>query len=307
MSSGKTIILLIVLVIVAAIGFNFFRTGEHGEPEEESAESHPLDKKERFRQGLMKRHPDLDLDFSPFSGVVQIIPDAGISSVNPEEETGLDGMDWEQIAQYRIGQVERYRELGFFHDRYHPFKYYHQRIYKSITPGKNWLGPTPYFVSNPYLLIILTCANHVTPLNLYCPEVDITYNDGVIEEVRQGNSAHCWFKYVFQSSDYPGKIAACMVNAWDAGFFFIHVDLSRSRNIGESAQSSHVTNQPLNARYLFHVGKYKKNNLSPKNVKTWLDVEQPDVETVIYINIWRYPPLSVDEEPDLVYIFKIFP
>lgn len=308
MPSAKHIILtLLVIVTASVIGFYFFHSNTRGTPENDGSASHVLNKAERFRQGLEKRHPDLNLDFSSYSGIVQIIPDTGSSHADPSEPTGLDGMDRDQIARYRIGQVDRYRELGFFHDRYHPFKYYHRRIYNPITPGENWLGPTPYYIANPYLLIILTCANHVTPLNLYCPEVSITYDNGTIEEVREGRSARCWFRYVFQSYDYPGIIAVCMVNAWDAGFFFIHVDLSRSANIAESTRRGHVTSQPLNARYLFHVGKYHKNNLSPKNEKTWLEVEQADTETVIHINIWRYPPLSVEEEPDLVYLFRIIP
>ena len=52
---------------------------------------------------------------------------------------------------------------------------------------------------------------------------------------------------------------------------------------------------------------YGKNNISPNSRNAWLTLIEKDMDTVIHINLWRYPPESLDEDPDLTYIFKIFP
>lgn len=261
----------------------------------------------RVPKNLHEAYVESDFDFVRFSGMVSIENNINYANRNARGATGLDGMDREQIADFRLTQVDRYRQLGFFHGKYDPFEYYHQRIYKSITPGERWLGPTPYYISNPYLLIILTCANHVTPLNLYCPDVNITYNNGVIEEVREGRSARCWFYMVYRSDDHPGKVWPIMVNAWDAGFFYIFVDLNHCRNVMETSSPSHITNRMHSRKYFYHVGKYRKNNISPTVKDAWLTLQERDTETTIYVKLWRYPPDSVEDDPDLVYIFRIMP
>ena len=216
-------------------------------------------------------------------------------------------MKKEEISRFRLQRISSYRQLKIYDDNYHPFKEYHQYIYNSINPGEAWLGPTPYYIANPYQLVVLTCANHVTPLNLYCPDIEITYSNGVFEEIHRGRSALCWFHMVFQSYDFPGQVWPIAVNAWDAGFFYVFVDLSRSKNIKENDNPDHITNKPRARQYYYHVGKYKKNNISPTDRNTWLTLNSRDIDTVIYIKLWRNKPTDGSQAPDLVWVFKILP
>jgi hypothetical protein len=156
--------------------------------------------------------------------------------------------------------------------------------------------------------VVLTCANHVTPLNLYCPDVRITYSNGVFETVHQGRAASCWFIFVYHKySNFPGQVWPVTVNAWDAGFFYAFVDLSRSENVKENNNPSHITNAPLSRQYIYHVGKYRKNNLSPAVPRAWLTLNSRDTRTVIYVKLWRNKPVDTSQAPDLVSIFKILP
>ena len=273
----------------------------------ESAAVSPVMKKERPRP--RKKHefllPHFQQAFVPYKGEVKIQHD--IKTPNLRGTTGLDYLQKEEISTFRLQKVSIYRQLGIYDENYHPFKDYHRYIYKSITPGEAWLGPTPYYIANPYQLVALTCANHVTPLNLYCPDVQISYSNGVFEEVHRGRSALCWFRMVYQSYDHPGQVWPISVNAWDAGFFYTFVDMSRSENIKENHNPGHITNKPLNRRYFYHVGKYKKNNISPTIKDAWLTLINRDTRTVIYIKLWRNKPTDSSQAPDLVWIFKILP
>ena len=265
--------------------------------------------RKRFRPNsdINFKHIDVKYNFIAPSGVVPIKHDIKTPNVDSRGSTGLDGMTWDEIAAFRLEKIKTYKQLNFYHPQYHPFKFNHQRIYRLITPGEKWLGPTPYYVANPYLLIVLTCANHVTPLNLYCPDVSTVYDNGTIIETRTGRSAVCWFGYVFNSRDYPGKVWPIMVNAWDAGFFYIHVDISKSLNIKGSDNPNHITNKFHTRLYIYHVGKYKKNNISPTVRNAWLTLKKKDTETKIHIKLWRTPPRSLHKLPALTYIFHIIP
>lgn len=304
----KKKIRLYISLLIASILFIFYtyqvkNRSEKGEPLTVS----PGMKKET--PGTRKRYefrlPHFKLAFIPYKGEVKIEHD--IETPNLQGATGLDYMQKEEISTFRLQKISIYRQLEIFDDNYHPFRDYHWYIYKSITPGEAWLGPTPYYIANPYQLVILTCANHVTPLNLYCPDVKITYSNGVFETVHRGKSALCWFRMVYESYDYPGQVWPISVNAWDAGFFYTSVDLSRSENIKENDNPGHITNKPLTRRYFYHVGKYKKNNISPTIKEAWLTLINRDTRTVIYIKLWRNQPSDSSQAPDLVCIFKISP
>jgi hypothetical protein len=297
-------ILLIVIAALVVIGSYLMNRQPLG------VEEGPLEKHKK-RVTLAKRptarYPEITFNYIPYSGTVTIEQDITITKASERGNTGLDGMSKDEIAAFRLERVKKYRQLNFFHPKYHPFKYYHQRIYNSITPGKGWLSPTTYYVANPYILIVVTCANHVTPLNLYCPNVKIIYKRSTIEETHTGKNALCWFDSVYNSYDYPGKVCPSMVNAWDAGFFFMVVDLARSLNIEESSIPSNVTNCVHSSRYLYHVGRYGVNNISPTQIDDWLTLRQRDVETRIYIKLWREKPESPGQSPDLVYIINVIP
>ncbi len=297
------ILLLIAGVVFILYTFQVKNRGEEGEPSTVS----PHKKKETLRP--KKKNPlglpGFQKKFIPYKGEVLIEHD--VETPNLWKATGLDGMGKEEIAAFRLQKISVYPQLGIYESNYHPFKEYHLHIYNSITPGKTWLGPTPYYIANPYQLVVLTCANHVTPLNLYCPDVRITYSNGVFETVHRGQAALCWFIVVCRSSDFPGQVWPVTVNAWDAGFFYAFVDLSRSENVKENNNPGHITNRPLSRRYIYHVGKYGKNNLSPTIRNAWLTLNSRDTRTVIYIKLWRNKPGDTSQAPDLVSIFKILP
>jgi len=274
----KNLILLFLLIIVLV--FVIFQQRENfykGSNEEELNEKHI---------------------FVPYNGEINIIHDT---------KANLDGMSHEEIASFRIKKVKEYEILNFYHPEYDPFKPPHNRIYGMITPYKDWLTPVPYYIANPYLLIILTCANHVTPLNWYCPEVQIKYSSRKIEEIRKGESAICWFEKVFTSPDYPGQIRAVMVNAFDAGFYYSTLDISRSFNIEESIDPENIANTVHTGNAFYHVGKYRVNNLSPENRKEWIKIKERDKDTKLYFKLWRKKPESKDSPPDIVFEFKILP
>jgi hypothetical protein len=304
----KKKIRLYILLITAAVLFTFytFQVKYHSEKEEPVAASAGM-KKETPRPGNKHgfRLPYFQEAFVPYKGEVKIVHD--IRTPNLRGATGLDFMQKEEISTFRLQRISIYRQLKIYDDNYHPFKEYHQYIYKSITPGEAWLGPTPYYIANPYQLVVLTCANHVTPLNLYCPDVEITYSNGVFEAVHRGKGALCWFHMVYASDDYPGQVWPVTVNAWDAGFFYAFVDLPRSKNIKENDNPSHITNKPHNRQYFYHVGKYKKNNISPTIKDAWLTLNNRDTDTVIYIKLWRNKPTDGLQTPDLVWVFRILP
>ncbi|MCP5046256.1 MAG: hypothetical protein GY940_03735 [bacterium] len=246
-----------------------------------------------------------DEPFVPYQGRVVIEQDLGPTSVNNGTATALDGMDHDEIAEYRFERVSRYKELGLFPAQYHPFKRYNNLLWGSAVPGEKWTGPTVYYIANPYVIIGMAPAVWAVALNHFCPDVSIVYENGVFEEVHKGDSARCWFDKIYQSNDYPGKFRPKMVNAWDAGFFYIYVDRSKSLNIKRSFKNDNITNGVSTALSYFHYGGYNANSLSPMIPNHWLTLQERYVNTRIYVKLWRNKPNSHDDPADLVYITRI--
>ncbi|MCP5046685.1 MAG: hypothetical protein GY940_05910, partial [bacterium] len=236
---------------------------------------------------------------------VTIRPDTAVTHSHDWNSTALNGMSLEQVSDFRLERVSRFKRLNIFPSDYRPLKDYHRKVYDTITSGKEWLSPAVYYIANPYVLIVMVPANHVTALNLHCPDVSIRYDNGTITERHSGSSADCWFEKVYGSYDYPGVIRPVMVNAWDAGYFYIHVDVKRSLNIKVGKQAGHITNSVSTARSYFHVGKYGVNNISPTVPKHWLNLETKGAETRIHVKLWRNRPARLDEPPSLTYITHI--
>jgi hypothetical protein len=295
------IFFLVIAVLVIAGSYMLKRKGVT------VAESGDRETSGTVQEAPVDRHPEIGAGkpFVPYAGTVKIENDISAAQVRSGSRTALDGMNHEEIARFRLDKVERYRQLNIFHSRYHPFKSYHKDIYGSITAGKDWLPPAAYYIANPYVLIVMTCANHVTPLNYYCPDVSITYDNGVIEEVHSDRNAACWFSRVFKSEDYPGRVRLMTVNARDAGFFYIYVDVDRSMNVKRSNNPQNLTNCATTVRSFYHMGKYGVNNISPAYSNHWLSLEEENEETLIYVKLWREKPSSVDLEADLVYVCSI--
>ena len=244
-----------------------------------------------------------------FSGTETIAQDLEGCSVDTQATTALDGMSLAAIVEYRRERVARHARLNVFPETYDPLAPGSARIWRQITPSKKWLGPTPYYVANPYVPIVATCANHVTPLNLCCPDVSITYSDRRIRELRHGESARCWLRYVHERpyADQPGSVRLVMVNAFDAGFPFAHLDRARSENVLPEASPANVTNGLFSQSSFFHVGRYAANNISPEDRKGWVRLSRPDARTLLTVKLWRRQPPSPKDDSDLEYVIDLDP
>ncbi len=301
-------VILLAALLFLLIAVLYFQRAPHEEPVPAKSEA-------GRQRGRPARSVETEPDdansryaFKVYPGSVRIERDLRAVSLSGTSPTALDGMDREQLAAFRLEKVEKYRQLGFFHPGYSPFTPPHFRIYGPITPGADWLYSVPYYLANPYLLIVLVAANHVTPIDIYLTDVSILYLEGTLSETISGASARSWFEYVYSSHvDYPGWIRLVMVNAWDAGFRYIHLDPSLSSNIKPSERPDSVTRSWHSQHSFFHVGRYKKNNLSPEDRRGWVELLERDRPTRLHVKLWRTKPVDVSDRADLIFIYNIDP
>ena len=262
------------------------------------------DKSEKYPV-LLSELPEIK--YNPFKGKVIIKPDFDgfyLQRFSGTEEDPI--INKRNFIAFRKKKVNQYNRLNFYYPYYSPFKFFHKQIYKNIRFDKDFLDPTKYFIANPYQLIIFTKADHVTPLNIINKFFKLTYNNGVITELYKDTPARNWMSEVFTFSDHPGKIWAIMINAWDAGFFYINVDPDKSENI-LPGQPGNVTATIHSGYYFFHVGHYGVNNLSPSKPNAWITIKEINKFTKIYIKLWRKKPDSIHDKPDLIYQLIIDP
>ncbi len=245
----------------------------------------------------------------PLRATVSIQQDLKSASINPDGGTALDGLQLMGIVDFRLGKVREYERLALFPPSYHPLKGESLRIYQQISPGMKWLGPTAYYVANPYVLIVAVCANHVTPLNLLCPAAGITYTYRRIDEAHRGEAAACWLDRVFDPpyADQPGEVRLAMVNAFDCGLRYAHVDRSQSSNLESEADPANVLNGLFSQSSFYHVGKYRANNISPEDRNGWIRLAKRNASTRIHVKLWRQQPASRAEPPDMVYEIRVDP
>jgi len=239
-------------------------------------------------------------EFKPYSGVLSL-------EINPI--VSLNGMSLQEISDFRIKEVNKYHLLNIFPPNYDPLKPPHNKIYRSINSGAEWLHPAQFYLCNPYLLIVLTCARHVTPLATFCNNIEIEYSDSSIEEIYKGDNAFQWYQMLYAYEDYPGIVRIWMVNAYDAGLFYARIDKKRSANIDYnwSKNPENIVNSIYSQPGIFHKGRYSKNNLSPKDTNGRIKLLKKDAYTCIYVKLWRKKPNSEYQNEDLAYIIKINP
>ncbi|MCD4652791.1 hypothetical protein K8T06_02530 [bacterium] len=250
-------------------------------------------------------YPGSNQIFTPFQGKAIIDNKTDISNYLPDTPNLLDGMTVEDLAEFRMEMVKTYRMLTIFQPDYHPLKYYHSELYTQITRGEKWTYSASFFIANPYQLIVLTNAGSVTPVNMMCPEVQIVYHDGVIREIHEGDNAECWFNHVFiLKKDYLNQVWPIMVNAWDAGFPYMHVDLLQSVNVLDNPDPLHITNTVYTRQYVYHEGK-GGNNLSPASPKAYVTLDKKNMRTIICMKLWRRKPSSPQHQHDLTYIIDV--
>jgi hypothetical protein len=244
-----------------------------------------------------------------FEGREAIAQELAGCSLDTQAPTALDGMSLLEIVAFRRERVARHARLHVFPRDYGPLASASARIWRSITPGRRWLGPTPYYVENPYLLIVATCANHVTPLNLACPDLSLRYRSGVFHERHAGDSARCWLRRVHEPpyADHPGSVRLVMVNAYDAGYRFAHLDPARSRNVLPEEGRANVGNGLFSQSSFFHVGRHEVNNISPEDRNGWIRLARPAARTLLVVKLWREAPASPDRKADLEYRIDVDP
>jgi hypothetical protein len=116
---------------------------------------------------------------------------AGFSaSVVAENATSLDNLSLEEIRAFRKARVAEHAVLGLFPTDYDPSNGPSRQIWARVQGRTRWLGPTAYYVANPYQLVVLTCAGHVTPLSLICPGVEVRHADRRITETYRGDPSN---------------------------------------------------------------------------------------------------------------------
>jgi len=244
-----------------------------------------------------------------YPGTEVIVPDTSSASLAHGGPTALDGMDLEQLADFRRAKVAEHASLGIFPVGYDPLRGPARHIYSRITAGANWLGPTPYYIANPYLLIVLTCANHATPLALFCPPTEVVYTPARIEETTSGDSGRCWLARVFDPdyADHAGSVRVVMVNAFDAGFPFTHLDLAASENLTATDAPTNVARGVFSQPSFYHLGRYGVNNISPEDRNGWVRLIDPSAATRFAIKLWRERPTSLAAAADFTYVVAVTP
>ncbi len=244
--------------------------------------------------------------YIPYEKKVVITEDFFTCNEFPDGKTGIDYFNRDEFVKFRIGKVKEYAFLNVFPKDYHPLKDYHSRIYRRITFGKRWLGPTVFYIANPYNLIVLTKANHVTPIILECKYAKLTYEGRTVKQVYRGSAAKCWFDFINSYNEYE-HLRLQMVNAYDAGFIFTHIDKSKSVNIEEGDYKPNIITSLFSQSSFYHVGKYGVNNISPMDRRGWFKVKRPYSYTKIFIKLWQKIPSSLENDGDINYIIEVIP
>ena len=244
-----------------------------------------------------------------YQGAEPIAIDTAAAAAGNDAPTALDGMDLQEIADFRAARVAQYEFLNIFPPGYNPLQGSSARIYTGIAPGAKWTGATPFYIANPYCLIILSCAQRVMPINLHCRDGEVIYGDGRIEETLRGESARCFFDMAYgEAAAFPGTLQVTMVNAYDSGFYFASLDAVQSQNIRLDTKPGSIVGGVFSQSSYYHMGpRHGKNDISPEDQKGWVSLGQRDALTKILIKLWRARPQSAADRADMQYVFSIEP
>ncbi len=235
-----------------------------------------------------KNDPNLLHNYVPYSGTVVIKHDRDFMT---EEQfngpTLLDAMDMEQIAAYRKEKVLKYAQLNFFHQGYDPFKPPHNKIYGQITPKVSWITTVPYYIANPYLLLSLTHDNAVAPFTVFLDDFEITYSDGKLTETHTGKNGMLWKEFVLSAPSKQNVVQVIMANAWDAGFYYVHLVESQSENVVPATTPDNIGRTFFSQSSFYHVGQHQKNNISPYDARGCITLKDVGSPTRLVFHLWR--------------------
>jgi len=224
--------------------------------------------------------------------------------VNPI--TSLHKESKDAIFSLRKGKVSDHGKLGIFPEKYTPAL----SIYGRVDEKADWVRDTQFFVSNPYLLAVITSGNKVNAFLPYCKVDSVEYSHGKITETYRGQSAEKWFYFTFDYyGEFQGIIRLWFVNAYDAGFKYACIDSSKSINIDMNYPSSE--NSFLKSIYsgheFYHVGHLRKNNISTYDVRATMKLREKNARTAIYVKLWKSCPMAINVKEDFAYVFKMEP
>ncbi len=243
-----------------------------------------------------------------YQGTQAITIDRDSAVMNFTRPSALDRLSLQEIADFRMKKVAQYSFLNIFPPGYNPLAGASARIYKKIEPGALWVGQTPFYIANPYLLIILSNAYRVLPIDLPCHDLSVTYDSAIIEERLQGATAKCFFDLVYgESAEHPGTLRVNMVNAYDSGFHYVSIDKEQSLNIQAYKSSGNIVGGLFSQPSFYHRGRHGSNNISPEDKNGWITLQEEGAATRIFFKLWRNKPASPENTADMLYIIYIIP
>lgn len=253
-----------------------------------------------------KNDPNLLHVFVPYAGTVVIKHDRSFMNTNQfRGPTQLDAMDLEQIAAYRKERVQHYAQLNFFHPGYDPLKPPHNKIYSQITPMVPWVTTVPYYIANPYILLSITQDNRVAPFTIFLDDAGIVYSNGKIVATHAGINAKLWREWLAGRPTNQNVVNITMANAWDAGFYYVHLVENQSENVEPSTDPNNVGKTFYSQSSFYHVGQHQKNNISPYDGRSRITLKDINSPTRLVFHLWRKQPKMVDAKPDMIYEINV--
>ncbi|KAF0145038.1 MAG: hypothetical protein FD156_1365 [Nitrospirae bacterium] len=218
----------------------------------------------------------------------------------------LHKMKKQDIFALRKSKVDEYGDIGIYSKQYIP----EESIFGKIDEQADWVQDTQFFIVNPYLLVVDSAGEYVDALIPCCPALSILYSKNKISVKYENEPAKKWLYYINDYyKDSKGVVRLWFVNALDAGFKYAYVDSSRSMNVEPAADApaDHVMKGIYSPREFFHVGHYKKNNISPNDPKAKLKLKDKNGRTIIYVKLWRNQPATVSAQEDFAYVIEVNP
>ncbi|MDD5131380.1 MAG: hypothetical protein PHH44_01840 [bacterium] len=287
----KALNIIYLVIIVVAVKLIFFPGGD-------LAADHQMKVKAVGSRETAKRY-----EREPFA------PYQGEMSITIQPSTSLGKFTADEFAQFRISKIKQYPQLNIFPSDYDPFAYPHKLIYKDIVFGTVWRNAAEGYISNPYLLIILSAASYTEPLEKTCQLTEVKYKNRSIEENYTGYQAAQFFQIFDPARDFPGAVRIWMVNAKDAGLRYATVDKAKCENIDFTWHNTpdNIANSVYSLHAYYHVGRYQENNISPNCQRATLKIREKDKYTCIYVKLWVNEPKNQEEKEDFAYIIKVIP
>ncbi len=293
-NKAGTVLLSLLLVTVLAVIVWQTRTVDSGESTSDTL-SENVD-------------PNLAAPFIPYPRTATIRHDTTFMEwPRFDGPTRLDNMSLGQVADYRKDQVARHAYLGFFHPGYDPLKPPHDALYGHITPLKPWLTPVAYYVANPYLLLSLTHNNKVAPFTFFLESFELVYSAGKITEVHTGDNGTAWKEFLQGDPQRSNIVEVVMVNAWDAGFYHVHLVERQSENIVPSTVASNIGTSLYSQRSQYRADANGKHNIGPYDIRGCITIKDSTAPTRLVFHLWRKKPPTTEVKPDLVYEMRMVP